>query len=229
MDIYEFSRTESLIGEKAMNKLRSSKVAVFGIGGVGSYVAESLARCGIGEITLIDKDDIDITNINRQIHATHNTIGLSKTDVMKERILSINPKCKVNSVKMFYLPENADSIKLESFDYIADAIDNVTSKLELITRAKALNIPIISSMGTGNKLSPEMFEIADIYSTSVCPLCRVMRHELKKRNISSLDVVYSKEIPVNVSSRTPASISFTPPVAGFLISSFIIRKIIHNI
>lgn len=188
----QFSRTELLVGKDGMEKLSNSHVAVFGIGGVGGYVVEALVRSGVSKFDIIDDDMVCLTNINRQIIATRDTVGKYKVDVMKERILSINPNAEVNTFKCFYMPENADDFDLSKYDYIVDAIDTVTAKLELIVRAKQLNVPIISSMGAGNKLNPAEFEVADIYSTSVCPLARVMRYELRKRGIKSLKVVYSK-------------------------------------
>ena len=220
-----FSREISLIGEQAFSKLNASHVAVFGIGGVGGYVAEALARAGVGHITLIDSDDVSLSNLNRQIIATKDTVGTKKTLAMKNRIESISPFCKVDTLDMFYLPENADSIDLSAFDYIADAIDTVSAKIELAVRAEALKVRLISSMGTGNKLHPELFEVADIYKTSVCPLARVMRRELKQRGVKKLKCVYSREIPINEGKRVPSSISFVPPVAGLIMAGEIIRDI----
>lgn len=220
-----FSRTVRVIGEENMNKIQNSSVIVFGLGGVGGAAAESLVRAGIGRIGIVDKDVVDITNINRQIIATDDTVGMKKTDALESRLLSINPDLKIDKYDLFYLPETADSVDLTKYDFIVDCIDNVTAKLELIVRAERVGIPIISSMGTGNKLHPEMLEISDINKTSVCPLARVMRRELKKRNISKLTVVYSKEEPVKTDSSVPGSMSFTPPVAGYLISSYVIRSI----
>ena len=235
----EFSRTELLLGSAAMAKLASSHVAIFGIGGVGGYVAEALARCGIGTIDIIDKDIISASNINRQIIAMHSTVGKSKTDVMKERILDISPDTKVNAYKCFYLPENASEFDFNHYSYVIDAVDTVTAKLEIIMRAKAAKIPVISSMGAGNKLDPSAFMVDDIYNTSVCPLARVMRHELKKRGIVSLKVVYSKEQPVNIYAadiagdtskrNTPGSIAFVPSAAGLLIASEVVRDLCQNI
>ena len=221
-----FSREELLIGKENVEKLKKSKVAVFGIGGVGSYVVEALARAGIGNFVLVDNDNIDITNINRQIIATTKTIGKAKVEVAKERILEINPDAKVNTYKEFYMPDN--KIELTSnISYIVDAIDTVTAKIALIQEADALNIPIISSMGTGNKLEPTKFEVEDIYKTSVCPLAKVMRRGIKK-----LKVVYSKEEPIrleiNSNNKVPGSISFVPSVAGLIISSEVIKDIIKS-
>lgn len=220
-----FSRTVRVVGEENMNKIQNSSVIVFGLGGVGGAAAESLVRAGVGRIGIVDKDVVDITNINRQIIATDDTVGMKKTDALENRLLSINPDLKIDKYDLFYLPETADSVDLTKYDFIVDCIDNVTAKLELIVRAERVGIPIISSMGTGNKLHPELLEISDINKTSVCPLARVMRRELKKRNISKLTVVYSKEDPVKTDSSVPGSMSFTPPVAGYLITSYVIRNI----
>lgn len=192
----EFCRTEMLLGSSAMEKLAHSRVAVFGIGGVGGYVCEALARSGVGALDLIDKDRVALSNINRQIIATRETVGREKTDVMRERILSINPEAAVRVYSCFFLPENADSFPFEEYDYVVDAVDTVTAKIELVMRAREKGAPIISSMGAGNKLDPTAFRVADIYETKVCPLARVMRRELKKRNVAHLKVVYSEEEPV---------------------------------
>ena len=181
----EFSRTERLIGKDSISKLKNANIIIFGLGGVGSYAAEALARCGVGKITVVDKDTVDITNINRQLYALHSTVGKNKAEVAKERILDINPQCRVTPIVKMYLPENSEEFNLSQYGYIVDAIDNVTAKIDLAVRAQELDIPIISSMGTGNKLDPTAFKISDIYKTSVCPLCRVMRRELKKRNVKS--------------------------------------------
>lgn len=220
-----FSRTELLIGKEAIEKLNKSKVAVFGIGGVGSYVVEGLARAGVGSFILVDKDEVDITNINRQIIATTKTVGRPKVEVAKKRILEINPEAKVEIYQEFFLPETKGILD-ESIDYIVDAVDTVTAKIELIVRANKLNIPIISSMGTGNKLDPSKFEVTDIYKTSVCPLAKVMRKELKIRGIKKLKVVYSKEEPIKQEERgVPASISFVPSVAGLIIAGEVIKNL----
>ncbi len=220
-----FSRTELLIGKEAIEKLNKSKVAVFGIGGVGSYVVEGLARAGVGSFILVDKDEVDITNINRQIIATTKTVGRPKVEVAKERILEINPEARVEIYQEFFLPETKGILD-ESIDYIVDAVDTVTAKIELIVRANKLNIPIISSMGTGNKLDPSKFEVTDIYKTSVCPLAKVMRKELKIRGIKKLKVVYSKEEPIKQEERgVPASISFVPSVAGLIIAGEVIKNL----
>ena len=223
----EFTRTKTLIGTEALQHLQKSKVAVFGIGGVGGYVLEALVRAGVGSIDIIDNDKVNITNINRQIIALHSTIGQAKVNVAKQRAFDINPNLELNAIEKFYSPENSNDFDLKKYDYIIDAIDSMTSKIELIVRAKEVGIPIISSMGTGNKLHPELFEIDDIYKTSVCPLARVLRTELKKRNVKDLKVVYSKEIPIKEKgSRIPASISFTPPVAGLIMAGEVIRDLI---
>lgn len=226
------SRTEGLIGRESVEKLNNKKVAIFGIGGVGSYVVEALARVGIGRFILVDSDDVSITNINRQIIATTRTIGEPKVEVAKDRILEINNKAKVEVYKEFFT-SNTKGILDDSISYIVDAVDTVTAKIELVVRANKLDIPIISSMGTGNKLDPTRFEVSDIYKTSVCPLAKIMRKELKKRNISKLKVVYSKEEPIKTSisengKKVPASISFVPSVAGLIIASEVIKDLMNN-
>lgn len=220
-----FSRSSRILGKERLEKLNNSSVIVFGVGGVGGAVLEALVRGGVGTVGVVDKDIIDITNLNRQIIATDANIGEKKVDAAQKRALSINPKVNIEKYDLFYLPETAEQIDLTKYDFIVDAVDNVTAKLELIGRAEKLGIPIISSMGTGNKLHPEMFEITDIYKTSVCPLARVIRRELKNRGIKKLTVVYSKEEPVKTDSSVPGSTSFTPPVAGYLMASYIIRKL----
>ena len=237
--IHEYSRTELLIGEEGLNRLKEAKVMVFGIGGVGSHCVEALARSGVGTLILVDNDSVSLTNINRQSIAYHSTIGRSKTEVMAERITDINPDIQVVTYETFVLPENVASLFEIRPDYIIDAIDTVTAKLALTELARREAIPLISSMGTGNKLHPELFEIADISKTSVCPLCRVMRRELKNRGIFHLKVLYSKEKPVDTANRTseeekgqkraiPGSISFVPPVAGLLIAGEVIRELIQK-
>lgn len=222
----QFSRTETLIGTEALKKLANSRVAVFGIGGVGGYVVEALARAGVGALDLIDNDEVNITNINRQIIALHSTIGKSKVEVAKERVLDINPGVNVRTYKTFFTPETSAEFDFSQYDYVVDAIDSVTGKIELVLKAQMVNTPIISCLGTGNKLHPEMFEIADIYKTSVCPLAKVMRTELKKRGVKKLKVLYSKETPIKQEGqRIPASISFTPPVAGLIIAGEVIRDL----
>jgi len=246
--LHRFSRTELLLGITGLEKLKHSKVAIFGIGGVGSFVAEGLARSGVGKMVLIDDDAICLTNINRQIHATSKTVGRPKVEVMKERILDINPDVEVITIQKFYLPENAKEFIMDDYDYIVDAIDTVTGKIDLVVKAQEKNIPIISSMGAGNKLDPTAFQVADIYKTSVCPLAKVMRKELKARHIKSLKVVYSKEQPIkptvqggcgkecicppgsarNCDARrsVPGSISFVPSVVGLIIAGEVIKDLI---
>ncbi len=227
----KFVRTRNLIGDEAMEKLANSRVAVFGIGGVGGHVVEALVRSGVGAIDLIDRDTVAKSNINRQIIATLSTVGMNKVDAMKERIADINPNCKVNAYPCFYLPETKDQFDFSQYDYVVDAVDTVTAKLTLVCEAKEKGVPIISSMGAGNKLNPAMFEVADIYKTSVCPLAKVMRRELKKRGITELKVVYSKEEaikPDNESGeeRVPGSTAFVPSVAGLIIASEVIKDLI---
>lgn len=230
----QFSRTRVLLGDEAMEKLHKAKVAVFGIGGVGGYVVEALARSGVGSFVLVDKDEVSESNINRQIIATVKTVGRHKVEVARERILDINPEAEVSCFKTFFLPDTQDEFDFSSYDYIVDAIDTVTGKLAMIVKAKESGTPIISSMGTGNKLNPSMFEVADIYDTSVCPLAKVMRRELKKRNIDSLKVVYSKEQPMkpleniddpDIRKSVPGSNAFAPAVAGLIIASEVIKDI----
>lgn len=227
----EFIRSEILLGKKALEKLQKSKVIVFGTGGVGSYVCEALARSGVGAITVVDNDTVSESNINRQLIALHSTIGRYKADVAAERIADINPRCKVSVHKFFYLPETADAIDLTQYDYIVDAIDTVTAKIDIICRAEKLGIPIISSMGTGNKLNAEALTVTDIFKTSVCPLARVMRRELKTRGIKKLTVLYSPEPPITPMSedlRTPGSVSFVPSVGGLLIGGHVVRELIRS-
>ncbi len=236
--VNQFSRTELIIGKKGIEKLNSAKVAIFGIGGVGTFVVEGLVRAGISNFVLVDNDTISLTNLNRQLIATHKTIGKYKVDVMKERILEINPEAKVEICKEFYMPDSKCKIINESIDYVVDAIDTVTAKIALVIECNKLNIPIISSMGTGNKLHPEMFEITDIKKTSVCPLAKVMRKELKNRGIEKLKVLYSKEEPIKPNQESidmlddtskkqvPGSISFVPSVAGLMIAGEVIRDLI---
>ncbi len=245
----QFSRTELLLGKEAMEKLASSRVAVFGIGGVGGYTAEALVRSGIGAIDLIDDDKVCLTNINRQIYATRKTIGQYKVDVASERITDINPDIKVSTYKTFYMPDTAEQFNFTLYDYIVDAIDTVTGKIELAVNAEKAGTPIISSMGAGNKLNPAEFEVADIYKTSVCPLARVMRQELKKRGIKKLKVVYSKEKPLtpiedmSISCKSncvcppgtarkctkrrqvPGSTAFVPSVAGLIIAGEVVKDL----
>ena len=244
-----FSSTELLLGKEAMDKISKARIAVFGIGGVGGHVVEALVRSGVQAIDLIDNDKVSLTNINRQIIATTKTIGKYKTEVMKERILEINPECKVQVHNCFYLPETKDEFDFSEYSYIVDAVDTVTAKIQLVVEAQEKGVPIISSMGAGNKLNPTEFEVADIYKTSVCPLAKVMRRELKKRNIKQLKVVYSKEEALtpmieNVSGEnsvemgdgekelksekrraTPGSVAFVPSVAGLIIASEVIKDL----
>ena len=228
----QFSRTELLIGKENLEKLKNSKVAIFGIGGVGSFVLEALTRAGIGKFILVDKDNVDLSNLNRQIIATRKTVGKPKVEVAKERILEINPNAEVEIYKEFFMKET-EGILDSTISYVVDAIDTVTAKIELVKRAHELNIPIISSMGTGNKLDPTKFEVSDIYKTSVCPLAKVMRKELKARKIKKLKVVYSKELPIKVArneeviKQIPGSISFVPSVAGLIIAGEVIKDIIN--
>lgn len=226
----QFSRTENLIGTKNLEKLKNSHIMVFGLGGVGSFAAEALARAGVGRLTLIDKDTVSVTNINRQLYALHSTLGMKKAEVAFSRVLDINPDCKAEAVCKFYLPENADEFSFDGVDYIIDAIDNVTAKLHIIERARNENIPIVSCMGTGNKTDSSRFEISDISKTSVCPLAKTIRTELRKKGINHLKVVYSKEEPKNLGDdkRTPASISFVPPAAGLLLAQVAILDILDG-
>lgn len=247
----QFSRTELLVGKENMDRLKHARVAVFGIGGVGGYVVEALARSGVGTLDLIDDDKVCLTNINRQIIATRSTVGKFKTDVAKERVLDINPDAVVNTHRTFYMPDTADQFDFTRYDYVVDAIDTVTGKLDLVERAVRAGVPVISSMGAGNKMDPTAFEVADIYETSVCPLARVMRRELKKRGIKKLKVVYSKEKPIEpkedmaVSCRTncicppgtvrkctarrqiPGSNAFVPSVAGLILAGEVIKDLME--
>lgn len=245
----QFSRTELLLGKEAMQRLEGARVAVFGIGGVGGYVCEALARSGVGALDLVDDDKVCLTNLNRQIIATRKTVGRYKTEVMKERILDINPKAKVEIHNCFFLPKNADEFPFEEYDYIVDAVDTVTAKISLVMKAKECNVPIISSMGAGNKLDASQFKVADIYKTKVCPLAKVMRRELKKRGVKKLKVVYSEEQPtrpkedMSISCRTncicppgashkcterrdiPGSVAFVPAVAGLIIAGEVVKDL----
>lgn len=231
----EFSRTELIFGEEAMEKLSRARVAVFGIGGVGGYAAEALARSGIGALDIIDSDKVSLSNINRQIIALHSTVGEYKVDAAEKRILDINPNIKLRKYNVFFTKENSDEFDFSEYDYIVDAIDTVSGKIELVMNAEDSGTPIISSMGAGNKLDPTMFEIADIYKTSVCPLARVMRTELKKRGIKNLKCVYSKEQPITVQEeydgkkRIPGSCAFVPSVAGLIIAGEVIKDIAFKI
>ena len=227
----QFERTKMLLREEAMNRLNGARVAVFGIGGVGGYVCEALIRSGIGKLDLIDHDRVDVTNLNRQIIATHKSIGRYKVDVMRERMLDINPEADVRVHKCFFLPENAESFPFEEYDYVVDAVDTVTAKIELIMRARLHNVPIISSMGTGNKLDASRLMVAEIYDTRVCPLARVMRRELKKRGVERLKVVYSDEEPIKpdgdigLEKTVPGSTAFVPGAAGLIIAGEVVRDI----
>lgn len=245
----QFSRTELLLGKEAMEKLAGSRVAVFGVGGVGGYVCEALVRSGVGAFDLIDDDKVCLTNLNRQIIATRKTVGKYKVDVMKERILDINPDTDVRIHKCFFLPENSGDFPFEEYDYVVDAVDTVTAKIELIMKAKELGVPVISSMGAGNKLDASRFQVADIYKTKVCPLAKVMRRELKKRGVKDLKVVYSEEEPIKpqedmaISCRTncicppgaehkcterraiPGSVAFVPSVAGLIIAGEVVKDL----
>lgn len=230
-----FSRTQLLVGFEGIKKLNEAKVIIFGIGGVGGYIAEALARSGVGNLTLVDNDVVSVSNINRQIIALHSTVGRYKTEVMKERILDINPECEVVAINTFYDLETAKDFDLFKYDYVIDAIDSVKSKIELIVRAKNSNTPVISAMGAGNKLHPELFEIADISKTSVCPLARIVRKELKVRGINHLKVCYSKEQPVvpllpeKENGRfIPGSTAFSPSVMGLVIASEIVKDIVTS-
>ena len=231
----QFSRTEMLFGIEAMNKIRQARVAVFGIGGVGGYAVEALARSGIGTLDLFDNDQVSLTNLNRQIIATRKTIGQDKVDAVRNRILEINPDATVNIYKMFYMPEISGEVDLSVYDYVLDAIDTVTGKIELIVKAKEASVPVISSMGAGNKIDATAFEVADIYQTSVCPLAKVMRKELKARGIQELKVVYSREVPrkpIGICEETvegrrqiPASNAYVPAVAGLIMAGEAIKDL----
>ena len=228
---HAFSRTELLLGAEAIQRLQASHVTVFGVGGVGGYVAEALARSGVGAIDLIDPDKVTITNLNRQIYALHSTIGQLKVDVAEERILDINPECVIRKFPLFYLPENADQVPLADSDYVIDCIDTITAKIELIRRCHELNIPLICSMGAANKLNPMGFRVADINETNIDPLARIIRKKLRKLNIPHLKVVYSEESPVIQHSLeeqnrpVPASVAFVPAAAGLLIAAEVVREL----
>ena len=231
----QFSRTELLIKKEGMDTLKSKNIIIFGLGGVGGYVCEALVRCGIKNFTIVDNDKVSITNINRQIIATMDTIGMDKVDVMEKRMLSINPDCIIDKRNCFYLPENASSFDFSKYDYVVDCVDTVTAKLSIIIEAKNKNISVISAMGAGNKMNPEMLMVTDISKTEVCPLAKVIRYELRKRKINHLKVVYSKEEPIKVNEKiedsnkraTPGSISFVPSVMGLLIASEIVKDLIN--
>lgn len=223
----QFSRTAQLLGNENVEKLFDKHVIVFGVGGVGGYVVEALVRSGVGNISIVDNDVVNESNINRQIIAFHSTIGMQKVEVLKNRILDINPNCQVFVHNQFFLPENSNDFDFSIYDYVVDAVDTVTAKIEIIKKSKESNVPVISSMGTGNKLNPVGFKVSDISKTKVCPLARVMRNELKKRGISKVKCVYSEENPV-IQTKTPASVAFVPPVAGLLIASEVIEDLIKN-
>lgn len=220
----QFSRTAQLLGKENVEKLFDKHVIVFGVGGVGGYVVEALVRSGVGNISIVDNDVVNESNINRQIIAFHSTIGMQKVEVLKNRILDINPNCQVFVHNQFFLPENSNDFDFSIYDYVVDAVDTVTAKIEIIKKSKESNVPVISSMGTGNKLNPVGFKVSDISKTKVCPLARVMRNELKKRGISKVKCVYSEENPV-IQTQTPASVAFVPPVAGLLIASEVVKDL----
>jgi tRNA A37 threonylcarbamoyladenosine dehydratase len=229
----QFSRTELLVGAEGIERLRNSRVAVFGIGGVGGYVVEALARSGVGTLDLIDNDKVSLTNLNRQIIAMHSTIGRYKVDVAKKRVLDINPAAVVNTYRTFFVPETAADFDFHAYDYVVDAIDTVTGKIQLIVQADSACTPVISCMGAGNKMDPTAFRVADIYQTSVCPLAKVMRRELKKRGIRKLKVVYSEEVPIEVKAaaetekkRIPGSNAFVPSVAGLIMAGEVVRELL---
>lgn len=250
MALHSFSRSELLIGTEGLNKLKESKVAVFGIGGVGTFTVEALARTGVSKFVLVDDDDICLTNINRQLHATRSTVGKPKVEVMKERILDINPNAEVITYRELYNSESAERLLSEDYDYVVDAIDMVTAKIDLIVRCKEKNIPIISSMGAGNKLDPTKFEVTDIFKTSICPLAKVLRKELRKRGVKDLKVVYSKEEPMTpfvinsdcktdcictnknrtctVKHQIPGSVAFVPSVVGLILASVVVKDLISK-
>lgn len=232
----QFSRLISLIGEEKFNILKSKRVAIFGLGGVGGSVTEALVRSGIENFDLIDADVVSLTNLNRQVIALLDNVGKDKVEVTKDRILSINSKANVQTYKCFFLPENSNEFDFSKYDYVIDAVDTVSAKIEIIRKAKEANVPVISSMGTGNKMNPTMLEAVDIHKTSVCPLAKVMRYELRKRNIKDVKVVYSKEEPLTqvfqnkdqIKKNVPGSTSFVPPVAGYIIASEVIKDFLKN-
>lgn len=238
----QFERTKLLIGEESLEKLKNARVAIFGVGGVGGYVCEALVRSGIGSFDLIDNDTVCLSNLNRQIIATHSSVGKYKVDVMRDRMLDINPEVNVRVYKCFFLPENAHEFPFAEYDYVVDAVDTVTAKIELVMKCQEEGVPIISSMGTGNKMEASAFKVTDIYKTKMCPLAKVMRYELKKRGVKKLKVVYSEEIPLNpmvrslevaanadktVASRrsTPGSLAFVPPVSGMIIAGEVVKDL----
>jgi tRNA A37 threonylcarbamoyladenosine dehydratase len=218
------TRTEQLLGADAVERLRTSRVALFGLGGVGSFTAEALARAGVGHLLLVDGDNVASSHLNRQLVALHSTLGQPKADVMAARIRDISPAVRVDARRAFYLPENADDFDLAGFDYVIDAVDTVAAKVELAVRARAVGVPLVSCMGAGNKLDPARFEVADLFATSVCPLCKAMRKALKARGVTALTVVYSRETPA-VACRPPGSVSFVPAVAGLILAGVVIRAL----
>lgn len=227
----QFSRTALLLGDDAIEVLLRTRVIIFGIGGVGSFTAEALARCGTGNLTLVDGDNVSITNINRQIHALHSTIGRPKVEVMAERIKDINPHATIAGIKKFVDENNLDQILTEEYDYVVDAIDTIRSKVAIVCRSKTLGLPVISCMGAARKLEPTRFEVADLFETRICPVARIMRRELRTRGIESLKVVYSKEHPIKTCSRTqagsvPGSVAFVPPVAGLIVAAEVIKDLL---
>ena len=248
----QFSRTELLLGKEGMERLKNARVAVFGVGGVGGYVCEALVRSGVGSFDLVDDDKVCLTNLNRQIIATRSTVGKYKVDVMKERMLDINPDVQVETYKCFFLPENADDFPFAEYDYVVDAVDTVTAKIELVMKCQSMGVPIISSMGAGNKLDASAFQVADIYKTKMCPLAKVMRRELKKRGVKKLKVVYSEEKPTRpiedmaISCRThcicppgaahtcterrdiPGSVAFVPSVAGLIVAGEVVKDLVYT-
>lgn len=223
----QFERTRQLIGCDAVDKLNKSKVLLFGVGGVGSYVLEALVRAGVGTVEIVDKDEVDITNINRQLIALHSTVGRPKVEVAAERMKDINPEANIIARQCFYLPEKAEEFDFGAYDYVVDAVDNVTAKIDIIVKSKEAGTPVISSMGTGNKLDPSAFKVADIEKTKTCPLAKVVRKELRKKGIKDVKVIYSEEEPKEGTGRTPASISFVPSAAGLLIASAVIGDLIE--
>ena len=222
----QFDRTRLLIGEEGLAKLKKARVAVFGEGGVGGFAVEALVRSGIGAFDLIDNDTVALSNLNRQIIATRDTIGKLKVEVMRDRILSINPQAEIRMYPCFYLPENAAEFDFSQYSYVVDAVDTVTAKIDIIMQAQAAGVPVISSMGAGNKMDPTRFEVTDIYKTTVCPLARVMRRELKKRGVKQLKVVYSTEKVIKTGADVPGSIAFVPSVAGLIVAGEVIRDLI---
>lgn len=227
MSFEGFERTQRMVGEEGINRLNCAKVLIFGLGGVGGSAVEALTRSGIGTLGIVDGDKVDITNLNRQVVALHSTLGMSKVDAMESRILDINPDAKINKHMEFYLPGNSEKFPFEEYDYVVDAIDMIISKIYLIVRCEEIGIPLVSSMGMGNKWDPTLLEVDDIYNTSVCPLAKVLRKELKELGVKGCKVVYSKELPVKL--RPPGSTSFVPPAAGLILASLVIRDILEDL